>query len=513
MESFKKLGLSEGMLEVLESLSFKAPTEIQEKAIPLIIEGKDVIGHASTGSGKTLAFGAGIIEKIHARKGVQALVMVPTRELAIQVAKALRVFSKKFELNVAEVFGGVPHEPQVRKIKYSEIIVGTPGRVLDHIKRRSLSLAGLRWLVLDEADLMVDMGFLPDVEQIIRCCPREGRQTLLFSATSSPDMKYIEKTYMNKPEHISIGAYVDAKKLKQVYYDIQSHEKFSLLMHLLKQEKPGSVMVFCNTRRNVDIVTENITRFGLKALAIHGGLTQNRRTHIMDGFRAEDVAILICTDVAARGLDIKNVSHVYNYDTPQTANEYVHRIGRTARAGKEGEAISLVASRDYENFEKVMQLEGVTIELMKTPEFEALKPKFKSSGRDDRRGGGYGRDSRGGGSRGGYGGGRGGRSSGGSRGGYGGGSRGGDSRGGSSRGGSYGGGRRDSGRSSGGSRGGSSSYGGGSRGGDSRGPSRGGSSSFGEKRRGGFDRQGLNKKKHRDGPSRGQARRARRKDD
>src|SRR3989338_1499808 len=238
IEKFRELGLNEGVLRVIGEMHFEVPTEIQEKTIPLVLQGKDVIGKSATGSGKTLAFGAAIIAKVENGKGIQALVMAPTRELAEQNSKSLRNFSKYNRLNIIEVFGGVGMVGQIKEIERADVVVGTPGRILDHLERRTLNFGRLKILVLDEADRMVDMGFLPDVEKIIRACPVE-RQTMLFSATISPDVDYIERKYMKNPKSISAESYVDSYKLKQIYYDVPNHLKFSLFVHLLKQEKTG----------------------------------------------------------------------------------------------------------------------------------------------------------------------------------------------------------------------------------------------------------------------------------
>ena len=381
MEKFRNLKLSEKILKVIEEAKFSEPSEIQEKTIPLILEGKDVLGSSATGSGKTLAFGAGIIEKIHKDKGIQALILTPTRELAEQISGHLKIFSKHFDFKISAVYGGVAIGPQVESIEVSNIVVGTPGRILDHLGRGTLNLNEVKFLVLDEADRMLEMGFIEDVVKIINLCPKE-RQTLLFSATISPDITRIAKNYMKNPVSIEVDSYVDAAKLKQIYYDVPQNKKFSLLVHLLKEEKSGLVMVFCNTRINTDMVVKNLLRYEIQAKAIHGGLTQNKRTGIMSDFHSSKVVILVCTDVAARGLDIKNVSHVYNYDIPKTNTEYIHRIGRTARAGKEGIAISLVSQRDYENFRRVMQDSSLNITNAPVPEIQSLSVIFKPYNRD-----------------------------------------------------------------------------------------------------------------------------------
>ena len=360
MNEFKELGLSKKLTEVLEELRFKIPTEIQEKTIPMILKGQDIIGNAATGSGKTLAFASAIIENVIPGKGIQALVLTPTRELAEQVSKVMKIFAKKTSLKIIPVYGGVNIRPQGDSAKTADVIIGTPGRMLDHLQRKTFDFFDLKILVLDEADRMVDMGFLPDVEKIIGQCPIK-RQTLLFSATISRDVSYIEKKYMRSPKKITVKKYVDSSKLEQYYYDTPNHLKFSLLVHLLKKEEAGIVMVFCNTRRNVDLIAMNLKRYRIHSHAIHGGLDQKKRMRIMEQFHKNNAEILVCTDVAARGLDIKGVTHIYNYNAPKTSEEYIHRIGRTARAGEKGIAISIISNRDFDNFRKIMEDDSIQI--------------------------------------------------------------------------------------------------------------------------------------------------------
>jgi len=383
MEKFKKLGLSEHILRVLEEEKFEEPTEIQEKSIPLVLQGKDVIAGSATGSGKTLAFGSGIIQNIKRGNGVQALVLAPTRELAEQVAMAIKKFSRHTKLNIAIVYGGVGFNPQVHAIEKADVVVGTPGRILDHIGRNTVDFSKVQTLVLDEADRMLDMGFIDDVEKIIKQCPQK-RQTLLFSATISTEISRLSHKYMHDPIKISAKSYVDPSKLKQVYYDVADNMKFSLLVHLLKKEHLGLVMVFCGTRRNTDFVAKNLRSLGLKSLAIHGGFSQQKRSSTMKTFHSQHFDVLVCTDVAARGLDIKGVSHVYNYDIPKDSKEYIHRIGRTARAGKEGKVINVLASRDYDNFSNVQRDHSIKIEKLHIPKIERVQVKKMESSRDSR---------------------------------------------------------------------------------------------------------------------------------
>lgn len=275
MEKFTKLGLSKELTDVLKQLGFKEPSEIQEKAIPLALAGKDIIGGSETGSGKTLAFASAIIENLKPSKEIQALILTPTRELAEQVATSIRNFGKNKKLNVLAIYGGVNIESQIRKIPSTDILVGTPGRIIDHLNRRTLKLSEVKFLVLDEVDRMFDMGFSRDVEKIIKECPSK-RQTMLFSATISQSIDYLAKKYTIHPVEISLKSYVDSSKLTQVYYDVPDHQKFSLLVTLLKKENADLVMVFCNTRRNVDFVAENLSRAGIHAKAIHGGIEQKK---------------------------------------------------------------------------------------------------------------------------------------------------------------------------------------------------------------------------------------------
>ena len=354
MEKFKQLGISEQTLKVIEELGFEEPTEIQEKSIPLVLEGNDVIAGASTGSGKTLAFGVGVINHSKPDFGVQGLILTPTRELAGQITKELKKFTGDKKLNVVSIYGGMSMNRQIEELESAEIVIGTPGRLLDHLSRRTLNLQYVKTLVLDEADRMFDMGFRDDVEKIISQCPKD-RQTLLYSATISSEVIALSEKYMINPIEVSAEVHVNPDKLSQIYYDIEDGLKFSLLKYLLENEKSELVMVFCNTRRNVDFVANNLQAMNMEVLPIHGGYSQDKRNRIMEKFHSSKVHVLVCTDVAARGLDIKGVSHVYNYDIPKEAKEYVHRIGRTARAGKEGKVINIITSRDYDNFSGVLK--------------------------------------------------------------------------------------------------------------------------------------------------------------
>jgi len=385
VEKFRQLGLSEPALKEIKELGFKEPSEIQIKSIPLVLQGKDVIAGASTGSGKTLAFGTGIINKTKKDYGIQGLVLTPTRELAEQITRELKKFSYNKQLKIISVYGGVSMLRQIKELKSAEIVVATPGRLLDHLSRKTIDLQYIKILVLDEADRMLDMGFKEDVEKIISQCP-EKRQTLLYSATISSEVAQIAQNYMKEPVEVSAEPHVDPTKLKQVYYDIQDNLKYSLLKHLLENEKAKLAMVFCNTRNNVDFIANNLKYSGIDALPIHGGFTQDKRTKILAQFHSKKTHVLVCTDVAARGLDIPEVSHVYNYDIPKDHKEYIHRIGRTARAGENGKVINIITSRDYDNFSSVLNHNrDMKISPEKTPYIKRAEIKWMNARRSGRR--------------------------------------------------------------------------------------------------------------------------------
>lgn len=388
MEHFRKLGIIEPVLKAINEEGFLEPTEIQLKSIPHVVSGKDVIAGAATGSGKTLAFASGIIQSAERGKGIQALVLAPTRELAVQITLEMKKFSRHKPLNVIDIYGGVGITPQIEKLRRADIVVGTPGRILDHMERRTINLTLVKVLVLDEADRMLDMGFIDDVKKIMGHCPMQ-KQTLLFSATIGKEIIFIADKFMHNAVKVSAESQVDPRKLKQVYYDIPENQKLSLLVHLLKHYHEGLIMIFCNSRHTTDFVADNLTRSGIPAYAIHGGLSQDKRTQVITHFHAHKVSVLIATDVAARGLDIKGVSHVYNYDIPKESKQYVHRIGRTARAGEAGKAVNFLSEKDHENYRKVLRDNDVKVEKMERPEFERVHFMHKSTERGRR----FGRDS------------------------------------------------------------------------------------------------------------------------
>ncbi len=374
--NFEKLNIDYKLYKKIKEFGFKDLTQIQEKCIPEILNGIDVVGQAETGSGKTLAFCLPILDKIQMGRGLQALVLTPTRELCIQVTDVFHDFGKTLGIKTTSIYGGVSIGPQIRNIPTSHIIVGTPGRLLDHINRRTIDFKNIRFLVLDETDKMLEMGFIEDVERIIFNLPKD-RQTLMFSATISEDVYKIAKKHLKNPLMFRTKLLVDTDKLNQKYYDIYNNsDKFSLLLHLLKNSTPGLAIVFCATRKETDIVAKNLRQQGINASEIHGGMNQNKRMKSLDNLKRQKTNVLVATDVAARGLDIKDVSHVYNYDVPKTPREYIHRIGRTARAGKNGDAVTLLTSRDHDNFRRVQSDEKLIIKQAIFPQFNKV-PLFR----------------------------------------------------------------------------------------------------------------------------------------
>ena len=386
MTTFEDLGLDVGLLELLKKNNISVPTKIQEKTLPLILKGKDVIAGSATGSGKTLAFGLGMIQNLIPGQGVQALILVPTRELAEQVYTVLKEYSRSRKLRTTAVYGGVSLNPQTNSLRSADIVVGTPGRILDHLSRGSIDLSFTKFVVLDEADRMLDMGFLDDVKKIMSQCSNE-RQSLLFSATLPQEVVRLAKNFMNDPVRVNAVVFVDPKKLKQCYYDINGPLKFSLLAHLLKEDREGSVMIFCNSRSFTSSVSRNLNKIGIDAMAIHGGLSQAERKKVLSRFQNKQGFILVCTDVAARGLDIPGVSHVINYDIPDDSKQYIHRAGRTARAGENGLVINLISHRDYDNFSKVLRDYDLNIQKMERPFIKKIDLPESRSSRGPRRDG------------------------------------------------------------------------------------------------------------------------------
>lgn len=332
----------------MEKAGFEEPSPIQELTIPLALEGKDVIGQAQTGTGKTAAFGLPTLDKIDtSRHVVQALVIAPTRELAVQGQEELFRFGREKGVKVRSVYGGSSIEKQIKALRSgAHIVVGTPGRLLDLIKRKALKLDHVETLILDEADEMLNMGFLEDIEAIISRVP-ENRQTLLFSATMPEAIKRIGVKFMYDPEHVRVAAKeLTTDLVDQYYIRVKEQEKFDTMTRLIDVERPELAIVFGRTKRRVDELTRGLKLRGYRAEGIHGDLDQGKRLRVLRDFKNDNIDILVATDVAARGLDISGVTHVYNYDIPQDPESYVHRIGRTGRAGKHGQSVTFVAPNE-----------------------------------------------------------------------------------------------------------------------------------------------------------------------
>lgn len=358
--NFEDLVKDKQILQAIHNIGIKTPTEIQEKAIPLILEGKNIIAQSATGTGKTIAFLAGILPSITKQKRIQALIIVPTRELANQVYEETKKISKIKELQACVIFGGASVGNQARQLKQADIVIGTPGRIIDQFERKNLKLNNIKYLVLDEADRMCDMGFSEDISRIIEQLPKE-RQTLLFSATITNDVSNIERKYIPKAQRIVVQTYVDPKSLLQEYYLVKQNQKFALLLHLVKQHSKKAI-VFCNTRSEVDVIYNNLKEHRIACFKLHGGLEQNKRSGTIERYHADIDGLLISTDVSARGIHIDNLEYIYNYDLPKDNTQYIHRIGRTARAGKKGKAISIITQKEEEDFLKMCEKFGFTVE-------------------------------------------------------------------------------------------------------------------------------------------------------
>lgn len=373
---FKELGLETELLKSIERSGFEEATPIQEATIPLAIEGKDVIGQAQTGTGKTAAFGLPMLQKIDTKNhSLQGLVIAPTRELAIQTQEELYRLGRDKKIRVQAVYGGADIGRQIRGLKdRPHIVVGTPGRLLDHINRRTLKLETVETLVLDEADEMLNMGFLEDIEKIISKVPEE-RQTLLFSATMPPAIKSIGVKFMKHPEHVKIKAKeMTADLIDQYYVRSKDFEKFDIMTRLLDVQTPDLTIVFGRTKRRVDELARGLETRGYKAEGIHGDLSQQKRMSVLRSFKNGNLDILVATDVAARGLDISGVTHVYNYDIPQDPESYVHRIGRTGRAGKGGMSVTFVTPNEMGYLHVIEELTKKRMTPLRPPsEKEAFK--------------------------------------------------------------------------------------------------------------------------------------------
>ncbi len=351
MLSFNEIGLSRPVLQSISNMGFEEPTPIQEQTIPEALTGRDLIGQAHTGTGKTAAFGIPLVEKIGVESDhIQALVLTPTRELAVQVAEELNKIGQFKGIRTLPIYGGQDINRQIRALsKRPHIIVGTPGRLMDHMRRKTLRLQQIKMVVLDEADEMLNMGFIEDIETILREVPSK-RQTLLFSATIPKPIQVLAQQFMQDPAIIRIRSKeVTVPNTDQYYMEVQERQKFDVLCRLLDIQSPDLAIVFGRTKRRVDELSEALNKRGYSVEGIHGDLTQAKRDSVMRQFREGTIEVLVATDVAARGLDITGVTHVFNFDIPQDPESYVHRIGRTGRVGQAGQAITFVTPREIDH--------------------------------------------------------------------------------------------------------------------------------------------------------------------
>ena len=383
---FRDLGLSEIMLNSLLKKGFESPTPIQAQTIPFLLTShKDLIGKAQTGTGKTAAFGIPIIENIvpNAKK-VQAVILAPTRELAMQVADELSSFAEEQKTRIVAVYGGQPIDRQIQRLQRGvDIVVGTPGRILDHLERKTLDISAVSFIVLDEADEMLNMGFIDDIETILKAAPKE-RRTVLFSATMPSHIERLAKKYMNDYEVIAVAKDNLAKaNIVQSYFEVPQSDKFEALFRVIDVEENFYGLVFCRTKIDADEVAHKLSNRGCKAEAIHGDLSQVQREKVLQKFRSKKVSVLVATDVAARGIDIDNLTHVVNYSLPQDPESYVHRVGRTGRAGKTGIAITLITPSEYRKLVTIQKVANMTIAKQKIPTVadivERKKQRIKSS--------------------------------------------------------------------------------------------------------------------------------------
>lgn len=369
---FNELGLSDSLLKAIKRSGYEEATPIQEQTIPMVLKGQDVIGQAQTGTGKTAAFGLPIIEHVDLKDpSIQAVIISPTRELAIQTQEELYRLGKDKHVRVQVVYGGADIRRQIKSLKqHPQILVGTPGRLRDHLRRHTVKLGNIKTLVLDEADEMLNMGFLEDIEAIVSQTP-DDRQTLLFSATMPPEIKKIGVKFMTNPEMVRIKAKeLTTDLVDQYYVRAKDYEKFDIMTRLIDVQDPDLTIVFGRTKRRVDELSKGLIARGYNAAGIHGDLSQEKRTKIMRKFKNGQLDILVATDVAARGLDISGVTHVYNYDIPSDPDSYVHRIGRTGRAGHHGMSLTFVTPNEMDYLHEIEKLTRVRMLPLKPPTAE-----------------------------------------------------------------------------------------------------------------------------------------------
>ena len=378
--SFESLGLSPELLRALAEQNFTTPTPIQQQAIPLALEGHDLLAGAQTGTGKTAAFGLPLLQHLAATPNrshkSRALVLTPTRELAAQVSDNLRSYGKYLRVRSATVYGGVGMGPQIDALRRGvDLLIACPGRLIDHLERRTVDLSGIEVLVLDEADRMLDMGFLPSIKRILAKLPRQERQTLLFSATFADPIKQLALEFMRDPREVMVTPRnTVAETIAHRVHPVDAGRKRELLLHLLNQDATAQTLVFAKTKHGSDKLAKSLEKAGIRAAAIHGNKSQSQRLRALADFKSGKVPVLVATDIAARGIDIDQLPRVINYDLPMVAEDYVHRIGRTGRNGATGEAISLVAQDEAKLLRQIVRLLNKDMEIRDVPGFEPQVP-------------------------------------------------------------------------------------------------------------------------------------------
>jgi len=379
---FKDFNISEDIIKTIEKLGYTAPTEVQAKVIPVALEGRDIIVKSQTGSGKTAAFGIPICEKIELETNKpQALILTPTRELCVQIKDEIGNIGRFKRIRATAIFGKQPFVAQVKELKQRiHVVVGTPGRTLDHLERETLEIDEIKYLIIDEADEMLNMGFIDQVESIIKRLPKD-RITMLFSATMSREIENLSKKYMLEPIKIEITPEaLTVETIEQLVYEVEEEEKYKLLKDLIYVQHPESSIIFCRTKDNVDKLMRRLSAHNFSCDALHGGMLQNDRLSAIKRFKLGEFRILVATDVAARGIDVEDVTHIFNYDVPLEKESYVHRIGRTGRAGKEGKAITLVTPFEKRFLREIEDYVGYKIFKAEAPckeEVEAAKLNFE----------------------------------------------------------------------------------------------------------------------------------------
>ncbi|MGH7662900.1 MAG: DEAD/DEAH box helicase [Gemmatimonadaceae bacterium] len=372
VSGFDTLGLAPQVLAAVKDAGYTVPTPIQAQAIPLVLQGRDIMGLAQTGTGKTAAFTLPIITRLlPGPRRTRALILTPTRELAAQVEESFGKYCRHAELDVVAVYGGVGVEPQTRKLRNGvDVVVATPGRLIDHLERQNVVFDDLEVLVLDEADRMLDMGFAPQINRIIDQIPRY-RQTLLFSATMPPEVEALARRYLRKPQVVQVGRRSSAATgVTHAVYPVPRERKNALLIELLRSDAMDSVLVFCRTKHGSDRIVRDLGRAGIGATALHANKSQSQRTEALAGFKDGSIRVLVATDIAQRGLDITGISHVINYDVPQQAEDYIHRIGRTGRAAANGDAFTFMAPDEIAMVRTIERVLGRPIDRISVPGYD-----------------------------------------------------------------------------------------------------------------------------------------------